>query len=108
MKELFYLFHEQISRIKRYFPRSYGILRVDDRRIVSGIIYAIKHDLQWKNALRSLTKQTDKNLKTEKPARSSLNYYSRYSLSIPVRQCGISLENHRNRNAGRACLSRVS
>ena len=32
MKELFYLSHEQIARIKRYFPRSHGIPRVDDRR----------------------------------------------------------------------------
>ena len=52
MKELFYLSHEQIARIKRYFPRSHGIPRVDDRRVVSGIIYVIKHGLQWKDAPR--------------------------------------------------------
>ena len=50
MKELFYLSHEQIARIKRYFPRFHGVPRVDDRRIVSGIIYVIKHGLQWKDA----------------------------------------------------------
>ena len=55
MKELFYLSHEQIARIKRYFPRSHGIPRVDDRRVVSGIIYVIKHGLQWtiQNSLQS-------------------------------------------------------
>ena len=52
MKELFYLSHEQIARIKRYFPRSHGIPRVDDRRVISGIIYVIKHGLQWKDAPR--------------------------------------------------------
>ena len=52
MKELFYLSHEQIARIKCYFPRSHGIPRVDDRRVVSGIIYVIKHGLQWKDAPR--------------------------------------------------------
>lgn len=52
MKELFYLSHEQIARIKRYFPRSNGIPRVDDRRIVSVIIYVIKYGLQWKYAQR--------------------------------------------------------
>ena len=52
MKELFYLSHEQIARIKRYFPRSHGIPRVDDRRVVSGINYVIKHGLQWKDAPR--------------------------------------------------------
>ena len=50
MKELFYLSHEQIARIKCYFPRSHGIPRVDDRRVVSGIIYIIKYGLQWKDA----------------------------------------------------------
>ena len=54
MKELFYLSHEQIARIKRYFPRSHGIPRVDDRRVVSGIIYVIKHGLQWKDARASM------------------------------------------------------
>ena len=37
MKELFYLSHEQIARIKRYFPRSHGVQRVEDRRIVIGL-----------------------------------------------------------------------
>ena len=50
MKELFYLSQEQIDRIKCYFPRSHGVPRVDDRRIVSGIIYVIKQGLQWKDA----------------------------------------------------------
>ena len=52
MKELFYLSQEQIDRIKCYFPRSHGVPRVDDRRIVSGIIYVIKQGLQWKDAPR--------------------------------------------------------
>ncbi|WP_165072855.1 hypothetical protein [Desulfovibrio sp. ZJ200] len=33
---------------------------------------------------------------------------SSYILSFPARQCRIQLENHRNRKAGRVCLSRVS
>lgn len=49
MKNLFYLSHAQITRIKRYFPRSHGVSRVDDRRIISGIIYVIKNGLQWKD-----------------------------------------------------------
>ena len=50
MKELFYLSRAQIARIKRYFPRSHGVPRVDDRRIISGIIYVIKNGPQWKDA----------------------------------------------------------
>jgi transposase len=52
MSTLFYLSPGQITRIKPYFPLSHGVPRVDDRRIVSGIIYVIKHGLQWKDAPR--------------------------------------------------------
>ena len=50
MSTLFYLSPEQIARIKPYFPLSHGVPRVDDRRIISGIVYVIKHGLQWKDA----------------------------------------------------------
>lgn len=50
MNRLFYLTSEQIEVIRPYFPRSHGISRVDDRRVISGIIYVIKHGLQWKDA----------------------------------------------------------
>lgn len=50
MRTLFYLSKSQLERIKPFFPRSHGAPRVDDRRVVSGIIYVIKHGLQWKDA----------------------------------------------------------
>ena len=50
MRTLFYLSESQLERIKPFFPRSHGAPRVDDRRVVSGIIYVIKHGLQWKDA----------------------------------------------------------
>lgn len=37
-------------RISRYFPLPRGKPRVDDRRVVSGIIYVIRNGLQWKDA----------------------------------------------------------
>lgn len=52
MSTLFYLSREQLERIKPYFPLSHGVPRVDDLRIVSGIIYVIKHGLQWEDAPR--------------------------------------------------------
>ena len=52
MSTLFYLSKEQLERIKPYFPLSHGVPRVDDRRILSGIIYVIKHGLQCKDAPR--------------------------------------------------------
>ena len=52
MSQLFYLSAEQLERIKPFFPRSHGIPRVDDRKVISGLIYVIKHGLQWKDAPR--------------------------------------------------------
>lgn len=52
MNSRFYLSREQVDRIKTYFPLSHGTPRVDDRRVLSGILYVIKHGLQWKDAPR--------------------------------------------------------
>ena len=52
MKELFYLSTEQMKRIKPFFPRSHGVPRVDDVKVLSGIIYVIKYGLRWKDAPR--------------------------------------------------------
>lgn len=50
MSEHFMLTRRQLNRIKPYFPFSHGIERVDDRRVISGIIYVIRNGLQWKDA----------------------------------------------------------
>ena len=50
MSELFLLTKCQMARISPCFPLSHGVPRVDDRRVVSGIIYVIRNGLQWKDA----------------------------------------------------------
>lgn len=50
MGDLFLLSQRQMARISSFFPRSHGVPRVDDRRVVSGIIYVIRNGLQWKDA----------------------------------------------------------
>jgi len=40
------------ERIKPYFPLSHGVARVDDLRVISGIVYVIRNGLQWKDAPR--------------------------------------------------------
>jgi transposase len=50
MSDLFLLSEAQIARISPYFPRSHGVPRVDDRRVVSGIVYVIRNGMQWKDA----------------------------------------------------------
>lgn len=52
MSELFLLSPSRMSKIKPFFPRSHGVPRVDDRRVISGIVYVLKHGLQWKDAPR--------------------------------------------------------
>jgi transposase len=39
-----------MERLRPFFPKSRGKPRVDDRRVLSGIIYIKKNGLQWKDA----------------------------------------------------------
>ncbi len=52
MAHLYLLTPSQLKRIQPYFPLSHGVARVDDRRVISGIIYVIRNGLQWKDAPR--------------------------------------------------------
>src|SRR5450432_4540536 len=52
MADLFLLSQAQIRRIERYFPLSHGIARVDDRGIVSAIVFVIRNGLRWRDAPR--------------------------------------------------------
>ncbi len=55
----------QMARISRFFPLAHGVPRVDDRRVMSGIVYVIKHG--------------------RRTARTSVAFY--------LNQSGLSLEN---------------
>ena len=50
MTDLFWLSDEQLRRIERHFPLPHGVPRVDDRRVVSGIIFVLRNDLRWRDA----------------------------------------------------------
>lgn len=50
MRKILMLTHEHMARIKPYFLLAHGIERVDDRRVISGILYVIRNGLQWKEA----------------------------------------------------------
>ena len=50
MIRVFLLSERQMARISPCFPLSHGVPRVDDRRVVSGIVYVIRNGLQWKDA----------------------------------------------------------
>jgi transposase len=50
MRDLFWLTEDQLSRIEPFFPLSHGVPRVDDRRVISGIVFVIKNGLRWRDA----------------------------------------------------------
>ncbi|GGF75056.1 IS5 family transposase [Terasakiella brassicae] len=50
MSDYFWLSDKQLKRIEPYFPLSHGVPRVDDQRVISGIIHVLKRGLQWRDA----------------------------------------------------------
>ena len=50
MSDLIWLSKERLSRIAPYFPLSHGVPRVDDRRVLSGIIFVLRNGLRWRDA----------------------------------------------------------
>ena len=50
MSDLFWLSETQLERIEPCFPLSHGVPRVDDRKVVSGIIHVIRNGLRWRDA----------------------------------------------------------
>ena len=50
MTDLFLLSDTQMRRMEPYFPLSRGRARVDDRRVLSGIIYVLRNGLMWRDA----------------------------------------------------------
>ena len=47
MRDLFWLTKEQLALIDPFFLWHAGFPRVDDRRVVSGIIFILKNGLPW-------------------------------------------------------------
>ena len=50
MSDLFWLTEAQMERLKPFFPLSHGVPRVDDRRVLSGIIFVNRNGLRWRDA----------------------------------------------------------
>ena len=45
-----WLTDEQIERLRLFFPKSHGRPRVDDRRVLSGIVFVNRNGLRWRDA----------------------------------------------------------
>lgn len=50
MSDLFWLSDEQMARLAPFFPNSHGKPCVDDRRVLSGIIFINRNGLRWRDA----------------------------------------------------------
>lgn len=52
MSDLYWLTDEQMERLRPFFPKSHGRPRVDDQRVLSGIIFVNRNGLRWRDAPR--------------------------------------------------------
>ena len=50
MSNLFWLTDVQMARLQPFFPKSHGKPRVDDRRVLNGIIFINRNGLRWCDA----------------------------------------------------------
>jgi transposase len=50
MSDLYWLSDAQMAKLAPFFPKSHGKPRVDDRRILSGIIFINRNGLRWRDA----------------------------------------------------------
>jgi len=50
MRNLCWLSEDQMVRLRPYFRKSHGVLRVDDRRVLSRIIFINRNGLRWCDA----------------------------------------------------------
>ncbi len=52
MSDLFWLTDEQMERLRPFFPKSHGKPRVEDRRVLSSIIFMNRNGMRWRDAPR--------------------------------------------------------
>ena len=55
MSDLYWLIDEQMARLEPYFPKSHGKPRVNDRRVLSGIIFVNRNGVRWRDAPGSVS-----------------------------------------------------
>ena len=68
MSNLYWLSDAQMERLKPFFPKSHGKPRVDDRRVLSGILFVNRNGLRWRDAPREYG-----------PAKTLYNRWKRWS-----------------------------
>lgn len=67
MSNLFWLTDAQMKRLKPFLPKSHGKPRVNNRRVMSGMIFINRNGLRWCDASREYG-----------PAKTFYNYLKRW------------------------------
>lgn len=49
MSDLYWPTGAQMARLMPFFPKPHGKPRVDDRRVLSGVIFINRNDLRWRD-----------------------------------------------------------
>jgi transposase len=68
MSDFSWLTDEQMGPLQPYFRKSYGRARVNDRRVLRGIVFVNRNGLRWRDALREY-----------RPANTLYNRWKRWS-----------------------------
>ena len=68
MSDLYWLTDQQMARLAPFFPKSHGKPRVDDRRVLSGIIFINRNGFRWCDAAKEYG-----------PAKTLYNRWKRWS-----------------------------
>jgi len=68
MSNHYWLNEDQMARLRPYFPKSHGVPRVDDRPVLSGIIFINCNGLRWCDAPKEYG-----------PAKTPYNRWKRWS-----------------------------
>ncbi len=50
MSNLYWLSDDQMAKLEPFFPKSHGKPCVDDKRVLSGIIFINRNGLRWRDA----------------------------------------------------------
>ena len=66
MSDLFWLTDEQMERLRPFFPKSHGKARVDDRRVLSGIIFVNRNGMRWRDTPYLKAHRTASSLRLKK------------------------------------------
>ncbi len=93
MIDLIWLTEAQMRKIEPYFPLSHGVPRVNDRRVISGIIFVIQGGLRWRDAptqygpLKTIYNRPSTSLRRALIRWSGMGVFNKIFASLAAKAC---------------------